>query len=97
MTSNRAGCGRCIAAHLELAVEQALHALLVLEYHHQVNAFHSYLQTPASAGKHEESWSAPTASRAACSHSLTALGAHHKSAFYHVRNDRHALGVIHHL
>src|SRR6516225_357816 len=68
MTAYRPGSRGSVAADLELTAEQVLHALVVLEDHDQVNAFHADLKAPASAFDREERRRAPAACGAAGRH-----------------------------
>src|SRR3954453_19624819 len=97
MTAHGARCRRGVCANFEMAVDQIIHSLFVLEDHDQVNALDADLQAPASAGDGEEPRSAPSAGVAACGHAFTAFGADYESAFYHVGNHRNALGMLHYL
>src|SRR5581483_3177294 len=94
VTSHRSGCSRGITAHLELAREQVLHALVVLEDHHQVNAFHADLQTPASTFYIKEGWSAPPMLGAASGDTAATFGSEDESALHQVRHNGNAFSVI---
>src|SRR6185369_5640024 len=75
-----------------------LHALFILDDHHEINAFYANLQSPATAGDCEECGGTPTAAcRAACCHTLAALRAKHETALDHVRHDGDTFRVIKHL
>src|SRR5262245_13291751 len=97
MATHRAtGCGS-FAANLELVGKQVVHALLVHDHQHQVDAFGPDLRTPASTGHGEKRRSAPAVSSAAGSNALAVLGAEDEAAFYQIGDDSNALRAIDHL
>src|SRR6185437_13520603 len=94
MSPHRACRSGSRSPHLEPALQQLVHALLVHDHHHQVNAFHSDLRSPASSTDGEELGRAPPRGRAADGEAFAVLGAKHETAFQHVRHYRHALGFV---
>ena len=73
-----------------------LHALLILDDHHQIDALDADLQAPASAGDREERRGTPATAGAAGRNAAATLSAKHKSALDHVRDNCNALCVLHH-
>ena len=96
MASDRSCRRRCIRSELELARQQLLHALVILDNHDQIYAFDADLQSPAAAGDSKERWCAPSSRSATCRYASAILGAKHKAPLDHVRNHRDALRVFQH-
>src|SRR5581483_2052689 len=87
---------RGFAAHLELVGEQVAHAVVVHDHHHQIYAFDTDLQSPASTADGKERRCAPGAIRQAAGGDAPAmLSAEDECAFDEPRYHSDALGSLH--
>src|SRR5690606_16518374 len=85
---------RRIATQLELAAEQALHALLVHEEHHQIRGAYPDLEAEAPAAEVEVGRSAPTLRGAATRHAPPAPAADHEGSLDDRWKHGHALRIV---
>src|SRR5579871_591444 len=96
MPSN--GARRCgsVPSNLEVALEQLLHSLFILDDQYDVYSFYTDLQTPASARNRDERWCTPAIRGAASGYAFASFTSKDKTTFDHVWYDGHAFCMLQH-
>src|SRR5450759_5271997 len=96
MASHWTRCRGSVPAYLEVALEQSLHPLFILNDQYHVHSLHPDLQSPASARNRDKSRRTPASRGAAGGDAFASFSSENQAAFDHVWDNGHALGVLQH-